>query len=100
MRSADADLFETLIADTAVIELKQLGIVQTKAEFIDSLEAWQQASKDLEITYEWEGIDATSASAEVCYRFPSNAFTNLEIFTVQEDRIVRQEQTRMQEGCK
>ena len=91
--------FEALLSADAVIELKQLGITQTKEEFIESLNHWKTISKDLAITFEWEGIDATSASAEVCYRFPDHSFTNLEIFVVQNGLVVRQEQQRMKEGC-
>ena len=85
LETSDRAEFEAILAADARIELNQLGIVQTRQEFIDSLDNWEAISNGLVITYEWEGIDATSASAEVCYRFPDQSFTNLEIFVCNAD---------------
>ncbi len=99
LKTSDRAAFGEILHDDAIIELDALGITQNKTEFIEALDNWEGAAKDLELSYTYEGVDATSATAEVCYRFPSNAFTNLEIFTVIDGRITRQSQEKMRDGC-
>ena len=99
LKNSDRDMFNELLHDNAVIELKQLGTNQTKSEFLASLDVWDEVVSSLSLSYTWEGVDASSATATVCYQFESNAFTNLEVFIVSEGQILRQEQERLMEGC-
>lgn len=100
LKASDRSAFEKILSEGAEIILKQLDVSQTKTEFIEALDNWENVAAGLELTYEAQNIDATGASAEVCYRFPASAFTNLEIFTFEGNRITQQEQQRLQDGCK
>ena len=73
--------FRKLIAEDAKIVLKDLGIEQTKEEFIASLEEWQRLTRGANIIYKYQSIEDNSATALVCYRFQSNEQLNLEQFT-------------------
>lgn len=99
LKESNRDVFNEILDDNAVIDLKQLGVTQTKSEFLTSLDAWDEVVSQLSLSYSWEGIDATSATATVCYKFDGNAYTNLEVFVVGNGRIIRQEQERLMEGC-
>lgn len=99
LKASDREVFNQLLDENAVIDLKQFGTIQTKSEFLSALDHWDEVVSTLSLVYSWEGIDATSASATVCYKFPNNSFTNLEVFTVNDGRIVRQEQEKLMDGC-
>lgn len=73
--------FEELIADGTIIVLKDLGVEQTKNEFIAALDEWEKSTRDASIVYRYESIEEGSASVLVCYRFTSNEQLNLESFT-------------------
>lgn len=73
--------FEELIADDTIIVLKDLGVEQTKNEFIAALDEWEKSTLDANIVYRYESIEEGSASVLVCYRFTSNEQLNLESFT-------------------
>lgn len=99
LKSSDREAFDRLLSPDAKIVLGDLGITQTREEFLEALDNWEDAAATLTLSYTQEGVDASSATAEVCYAFPSNSFTNLEVFYFQEDKIVRQEQEKMRDGC-
>ena len=73
--------FEKLIADDATINLKDLGIEQTKQEFISALDEWEKTTRDASIVYRYEAIEDGKAKVWVCYRFKSNEQLNHESFT-------------------
>ena len=73
--------FGELITDDAKIVLKDLGIEQTKQEFISALDEWENATRDANIIYRYESIEDGTASVLVCYRFKSNEQLNIESFT-------------------
>jgi len=79
--------FNELIADDTIIVLKDLGVKQSKSEFIAALDEWEKATRDANIVYRYESIDANSASVLVCYRFTSNEQLNLESFTYSNGQI-------------
>ena len=79
--------FRELIADDAKIVLKDLGVEQTKQEFISALEEWENATRDANIVYRYEAIADGTASVLVCYRFKSNEQLNIESFTFSNGRI-------------
>ena len=99
LRTADAAAFETLIANDATITLDQLGFDQTKAEFIESMDAWADAVQGASI--ETKPLESSSGSAivRVCYRFPSNERLNRETFAFAGGQITAQRQQVLAEDC-
>jgi hypothetical protein len=99
LRSADRNGFEAVLADKAEIDLRYLGIVQTRTEFIESLDAWGEAIRYGEVLTKTVSADAQSAVVDVCYRFPSNEKVNRETFTLDTDEIVRVVQEESAQTC-
>lgn len=99
LRSADRSGFEAILAGNAEVDLRYLGIVQTRAEFIESLDAWGDAIKDGEVLTKTVSADTATAIVDVCYRFPSNEKVNRETFTIEADKIVRVVQEESAQTC-
>ncbi|MGI9350496.1 MAG: hypothetical protein ACR2O3_02935 [Rhizobiaceae bacterium] len=99
LRTINRPAFELLLSDTATIELKQLDVIQDKSEFIESLDTWEEVAGDVFISTTMSGSDGTKTDVLVCYRFPSDAFTNRETFWIIKGQIIRQIQERLQDGC-
>jgi hypothetical protein len=99
LRSADRKGFDTLLAENAEIDLRYLGIVQTRAEFIESLDAWGDAIKYGQVLTKPVSADGKSAVVDVCYRFPSNEKVNRESFILAGDKIVRVVQEESAQTC-
>ncbi len=91
--------FETLIDDEAVIELKVLGITQSKAEFIESLDQWVELNKGASILTRQVSTSDTSVVVEVCYRFASNEVHNLETYLISGEKIAGSVQEQIGETC-
>jgi len=79
--------FDELIAENAKIVLKDLGVEQTKQEFISALAEWQRLTRGANIIYRYVSIDGNSVAVNVCYRFKSNEQLNLEVFTFGDEQI-------------
>jgi hypothetical protein len=99
LRTADRNGFEAVLAGNAEIDMRYLGIVQTRAEFIESLDAWGDAIKDGEVLTKTISANATTAIVDVCYRFPSNEKVNRETFTLESDKIIRLVQEESAQTC-
>jgi hypothetical protein len=82
LRAADREAFAALMAPDARIDLRDLGIVQTRDEFIESLDSWEDAMEGGSI--ETKTVESPEAApiVEVCYRFPANQQHNRETFTL------------------
>ncbi|KPA99906.1 hypothetical protein [Ahrensia marina] len=89
-----------LLSDSATIELKDLNTIQTKAEFVESLEGWEAAIKGGRVSHK---IDAASTMnnviATACYDFGGNAVMTREVFDIVDMRITRSVQETIAERC-
>lgn len=91
-----------LLADDAVIELEDLGVTQTKAEFIESLDEWEDVVKDANLAWQLEEgteADVTKASVLVCYQFPDNEMMIREVFGFRDTKIISSVQTTVGDSC-
>ncbi len=91
--------FKALIADDAVIILKDLGIEQTKQEFISALDSWEYATRKANIIYRYQAIEDDSAIVLVCYIFKSNELLNVETYTFSETQITGSVQEPKSDSC-
>ena len=91
--------FKELIADDAIIALRDLGVEQTKDEFIAALPQWARATRKANIIYRYETIEDGEASALVCYRFKSNEQLNVESFTFNAEQITGSVQEAKGDNC-
>ncbi len=99
LKTSDQNMFNEILSEQAKVEILDLGVTQTKAEFIAALDEWAEASKELKLSYEISSADDTKALVEVCYEFPSNSFTNEEQFTLSDGKVISQIQQQIEEGC-
>jgi hypothetical protein len=91
-----------LLADDAVITLEDLGVTQTKAEFIEALDEWEEAVENANLAWQLEEgaeASATTASVLVCYQFPDNEMMIREVFGFRGSKIVSSVQTTVGESC-
>ena len=98
----DGERLEELLADNAEIKLEDLGITQTKDEFLDSLEEWADSVEGA--TFKWKldpqaSMDDKQATALVCYTFPQNQLLIREAFTFAGSKVVTSLQTTEGESC-
>lgn len=99
LRTADSAAFGQLITEDAVIELKASGIVQTREEFIGSLDDWAQLAMQGQILVRPVSASQDSAVAEVCYRFPGAERMNRETFSLADGKVTRLVQEEAGAGC-
>ena len=99
LRKSDAPALESLLGEDATIELSDLGIVQTKSEFLDSLDEWKEANDGAIILTKAEAVADTTATVDVCYSFPSNEMLIREVFTMDGAKITGSIQEQISETC-
>ncbi|MEO5323779.1 nuclear transport factor 2 family protein [Mesorhizobium sp. CC13] len=88
-----------LLADNAEIRLDDVGVTQTKAEFIASMDEWEAAVAGAAIRHRVESRDGDVTTGLACYDFPSNDTLMREIFTIRGERVVAISQVSLGENC-
>lgn len=99
--------FADLLADNATITLDDLEVIQSKSEFIESLDEWEQANKGITIRHSIDSIiehtlksgEGAIVSVVVCYKFPSNEALTKEDFAIEGGKIITSEQEAIAESC-
>ena len=88
-----------LLSSEATIELKDIGVTQTSAEFIASLDEWADAIDGGSIRHRIDADSPTSVTATVCYTFASNAMMTKESFVFAGRQIVSSIQETIATNC-
>lgn len=99
LQASDEPAISALLTDNAVILLEDIGIEQTKAEFVASLGEWRDAIDGGKVDYKLEASDDTSATTLVCYRFPESPMTVREVFTFAGEQISKSVQAQVADNC-
>jgi hypothetical protein len=99
LRTADGKAFEVLLAEDAEIDLRYLGVVQTRAECIESLGAWGDAIEGGEVLTKAVSAGPQQVVVDVCYRFPSNQKVNRETFSIANEKVTRLVQEETAQDC-
>lgn len=100
--AVDRPAIEELLDDQAMIELEDLGVTQTKAEFIAALDEWEEIARDTNLAWQLDPETEASdiqATALVCYRFSDNELMIREAFSFENALIVRSVQSTIGESC-
>ncbi|WP_192249670.1 DUF4440 domain-containing protein [Mesorhizobium silamurunense] len=97
--AADRTELSALLADDARMTLEDLGIVQNKQEFIDSIDQWQDAVAGAAIRHRIEKSENGETTVLACYDFPENDTLMRETFTVVGGRITASTQTAIAQDC-
>ncbi|XHB99333.1 nuclear transport factor 2 family protein [Nitratireductor sp. ac15] len=100
LRTADQQALSDLLSDDARIILNDIGIEQTKEEFLESIDAWEEATGNGSgIRYRVDEETNDEAVVTVCYDFPSNSVLTNERFIIREAKIKESRQTQIGESC-
>ena len=96
---ADRTELSDLLADDVRIKLDDLGVVQTKHEFIASIDDWEGAVAGAEIRHRIEKTESGVTTVIACYDFPNNDVLMQETFAIAENRITASSQAAIAENC-
>lgn len=91
-----------LLADDAEIRIEDIGVTQNKAEFLESMDEWQDIADSANFAWQLDPdapMDATRATALVCYQFPDSEVLIRDVFTFDEGKILKDVQTKLGESC-
>lgn len=99
LAAIDRRAFETLLADNAAITLEDLDVEQTKREFIDSLDEWEEAMQGASIKHRISAETPESVTVTVCYTFPNNESLTREVFTIDGEKVTRSVQATITDSC-
>jgi hypothetical protein len=99
LTTVDRAAFESLISDSAIIELQDIGIKQTKREFIESLDEWEDAAKGATIRHKISTESGDTVSVRVCYTFSGNESLNREDFKIGSGLVVESVQAKIADSC-
>jgi len=96
---ADRTELADLLADDVRIKLEDLGVVQSKQEFIASLDEWKGAVAGAAIRHRIEKSEGGVTTVIACYDFPDNDMLMQETFAVADNRITASSQAAVAENC-
>lgn len=96
---ADRTELADLLADDVRIKLDDLGIVQSKQEFIASLDEWKGAVAGATIRHRVEKSEGGVTTVIACYDFPDNDMLMQETFAVTDNHITASSQAAIAENC-
>ncbi len=99
LEKIDRAAFADLLSDNAKITLGDLDIIQTKAEFISSLDEWQDAMQGATIRHAVESDADGLVTVTVCYKFPDNEALAHEVFAFEGEKIIGSEQETIADTC-
>lgn len=99
LRQSDEGAFDTLLADTATIELKDIGITQTKTEFIQALDEWSELNGNAIFLTRLKAASENNIVVDVCYRFDFNEMQMQEVFLVDGNLITKSIQEKVSDSC-
>lgn len=99
LQTHDKGKVSQLLSNDAVIELKDLGITQTKAEFVDSLDQWAELNKGATILTRFVSSTENTTEIEVCYRFANNEVLTRETYAITNLMISKSVQEEIGKSC-
>ncbi|MEW6633610.1 MAG: nuclear transport factor 2 family protein [Pseudomonadota bacterium] len=96
---ADRTELSDLLADDVRMKLDDIGVTQSKQEFITSIDEWQGAVAGAEIRHRIEKRENGQTTVLACYDFPESETLMRETFIFVEDRIAASTQTAIAQDC-
>jgi len=99
LKDNDAEMISMIVNEEAMIELRDLDITQSRTEFIDALDQWQELNGEAEILTRQASANADEVVAEVCYRFTSSEAYYRETFSLAGNRISGSVQEKLSDTC-
>lgn len=97
--SVDRDALSSLLSEDAVVSLEDLGVKQSKSEFIASMDEWETAVQGATIRHRIVDNEGAVTTVLACYDFPANDLLTRETFTVSGSLIVENSQETVADNC-
>lgn len=97
--TVDRDSLSALLAEDAIIKLTDLGVEQSKSDFIASMDEWQAAVEGATIRHRIVETQGAVTTVLACYDFPANDILMQETFTVSASLIIENTQATVAENC-
>lgn len=97
--AADRAGLADLLSDDARIDLADLGVEQSKQEFLDSMSDWEASVKGAAIRHRIEKSEGGVSTVIACYDFPGNDLMMQETFAIADGRITASSQATIAENC-
>jgi hypothetical protein len=88
-----------LLAPEATIELKDIGVTQTRTEYLASLDEWSDAIEGGSIQHRIKSDSPDTVTVSVCYSFTSNKMMTTEDFVFAGKQIVSSVQETVATNC-
>ena len=99
LAAADRGKLQSLLADDAKIRLNDLGVEQSKAEYVASLDEWEAAVAGATIRHRVERSEGAVTTVIACYDFPANDVLLRETFFVEAGLVRENTQDAIAESC-
>lgn len=96
---SDRTVLGELLSEDARISLTDLGIVQTKQEFISSMDEWESAVAGGKISHRIAKSEGGVVTVIACYDFPANDMLTQETFALSGEHITATSQAAIAETC-
>lgn len=96
---ADRGQLAQLLADDAVVKLDDLGLEQSRGDFIGSMDEWATAVEGAQIRHKLEKDEDGVATVIACYDFPDNDILMRETFRIAGDKITESTQVTVADNC-
>ena len=91
--TADRAVFDEILADDAKVILEDIDAIQTKDEFLASLDEWKNAVRGAKVRHRIGGSEGDTTTVFVCYQFPGNTTYTREIFNFRSGKIIESAQS-------
>ena len=98
--AANEDGLASLLSDTVVIKLEDIGVTQSKSEFLGTMGEWRIAIAGGGIRHKIEKSDGDVTTVLACYDFAENDILIRETFRIDSGLITENTQARVGEDCK
>jgi ketosteroid isomerase-like protein len=99
LATADRAVFDDLLADDAKVILEDIDTIQTKDEFLDSLNEWKNAVRGATVRHRIASTEDGTVTVFVCYQFPNSMTYTREIFSFRDGKIIESAQSSVGEAC-
>jgi hypothetical protein len=88
-----------MLSPDVKVRLLDLNVVQSKDEFIASLDEWQKAAAGAAVKHRVVATDSDITTVLACYDFPANEVLMSETFRVVDNLLVENVQRMVAENC-
>ncbi|MGL4405347.1 MAG: nuclear transport factor 2 family protein [Notoacmeibacter sp.] len=99
LAAVEREEIAALLSQDATLDLQDIGVTQTGAEFVASLDEWADAIKGGSIRHKIDSDGTDTVSVTVCYTFAESAMMTKESFVFAGRQIVSSVQKTVAENC-